>query len=73
MSTFIAVYRGSTIAEARLVTASADPALVADVVGRLLSEELSERADDAVVAHVAEGRRQALRVIAGELGEEDGR
>jgi len=67
MPTFIAVYRGASIAEARLITASSDPALVADVVGRLLSEELAERADDPVVARVAAGRREALRVIVGEL------
>ena len=67
MHTFIAVYRGETISEARLVTASSDPALVAEVVARLLSTELAERTDDPVVARVADGRRQALRVIIGEL------
>lgn len=67
MPTFVAVYRGPTISEARLVTASADPQLVADVVARLLSDALTERTDDPAVASVAAGRRQALRVIAGEL------
>ena len=67
MQTFVAVYRGETISSARLVTASSDPALVAEVVARLLSTELAERTDDPVVARVADGRRQALRVIIGEL------
>ena len=69
--TFIAVYRGSTIAEARLVTASSDPALVAEVVGRLLSHELAEQVEaDPAIAQVAQGRRDALRVIQGELDRE---
>ena len=73
MATFVAIYRGATISDARLVTASSDPAVVAEVVARLLADELAERVDDPAVAHVAEGRRQALRVIAGELGEDGGR
>jgi len=38
MTTFVAVYRGETVGDARLLAVSADPALVRDITRRLLSD-----------------------------------
>jgi hypothetical protein len=61
-TTFIAVYRGPTISSARLVTVSVDPALVADVVDRVLGEA-EAAGDDPVAGAIVRGRRAALRAI----------
>ena len=62
MTTFVALYRGDTIAGARLIALSADPTLVADVSGRLLQERTAAMADP-VVEQVERGRKAALRLI----------
>lgn len=62
MPTFLAVYRGRTVAEARMVAVSADPALVAEVVDRLLDQP-QEPTDDPVVRAIDHGRAAALRLI----------
>jgi hypothetical protein len=36
MTSFVAVYRGQTVGEAKLIAVSADPNLVAEVSSRLL-------------------------------------
>ena len=59
-TTFLAVYTGATIAEARLLAVSTDPTLVEEVVTRLLGEKL-ELSDDPAVRALDEGRRRALR------------
>ncbi len=59
---FIAVYRGDTIAAARLIAVSADPTLVSDVTSRILQEQRREDPDP-VVATLEHGRRAALRLI----------
>jgi hypothetical protein len=64
---FVALYRGPTVSEARLVSASADPALVAYVAERLLEKPLD---DDSVLAPIDAGRRQSLRVVLDEIEEE---
>ena len=69
MTTFIAVYRGSTIAEAKLIAVSADPAIVADVSTKLLDAS-RETEVDSVIASVERGRRQALRLIKKEAANE---
>ena len=61
-TTFIAVYRGPTAAEARLLAVSADERLVQDVLARLLREPPEGNADPAVRA-LDEGRRRALRAV----------
>jgi len=67
MPTFIAVYRGNTVSDARLVGVTADPALVSDVVTRMLDE--SQDCDlDPVVHAIAHGRVTALRLIKREAG-----
>ena len=62
MPTFLTVYRGRTVAEARMVAVSADPALVADVVNRLL-DQAHDPDDDPVVRAIDHGRVAALRLI----------
>ncbi len=67
MSTFLALYRGHTVADARLVAVSADPHVVADFAGRLLEQPLApEDVADPVRVEIEEGRRGALRLVAGE-------
>ena len=66
-STFIAVYRGRTASDARLVALSADPALVATVVGQILAERNSGTGEDPVVDGIDRARRQSLRLIQREL------
>ena len=61
-TSFVAIYRGSTIAGARLVAVSADPGLVADVCARLL-ESPAPNEPDTVAASIEHGRRAALRLI----------
>lgn len=68
MTTFLALYRGRTVADAKLIAVSADPAVVAQVVRRLLASR-SEPTDDTAVALVEQGRRAALQVIGEEVGE----
>lgn len=67
MSTFIALYRGHTVGEARLVAVSADPQLVSDFAAQLLQQPFpAEDAGDPVRTSIEEGRRHALRLVANE-------
>lgn len=65
--TFVAVYRGRTASDARLVAISADPALVATVVGQILAEHRLGAAEDLVVDTIDRARRHGLRLIQREL------
>ncbi len=67
MKSFVALYRGPTVSEARLVSASGDAALVAYVATRLL--ETPPEGDD-VLSRIDRGRRQALRLVLGEAESE---
>ena len=67
MATFVAIYRGETIAGARLIALSADPTLVADVSTRILQEHPCQDADP-IIACVEQGRQAALRLIKREAG-----
>ena len=62
MTTFVALYRGPTVASAKLVAVTADPSLVADVSSRLLRQPADD-AEDPVVAGLERARRSALRLI----------
>jgi len=65
--TFIAVYRGETIADARLIATSVDPALVAEVSSKLLADRAAaDQSADPAIAAIERGRRSALRVIKAE-------
>ena len=61
MTSFVALYRGESIATARLVAVSAEPELVRDFTGRLLAEP--DAAEDAVVRELERGRRRALQLV----------
>ena len=65
MTTFLALYRGNTVADAKMVAVSADPSLVAMVAAQLLESPQPEDHDPVVTA-LTRGRRHALRLIAQE-------
>ena len=69
-ASFLALYRGPTVPQAKLVAVSADPRVIADFVARLLREEPPPTDDDPVLSAVERGRRRGLRLIARE-GEGD--
>lgn len=69
MSTFVAVYRGRTVSESRLIAVSADPVLVAEVTTRILTERHGDESDP-VVDCIERGRREALRLIKKEATDE---
>ena len=71
-STFIAIYRGHTASDARLVALSADPILVATVVAQLLRERDPGASGDAVIGAIDRARRRGLRAIANELADPAG-
>ncbi len=63
MTTFLVLYRGSSVATAELVAASSDPELVGDFAARLLGQQLDRLADDPILAAKHDGRRRALHLI----------
>jgi hypothetical protein len=67
MTTFLALYRGRTVAEAKMVAVTADPALVATVAAHLLDTPPPQD-EDPVVTTLEQGRRAALRLIKQEAG-----
>ncbi len=62
MTSFVAIYRGQSVAEARLIAVSADPNLVSDVSIRLLQNTPAFN-QDPVIETFENGRRAALRLI----------
>ncbi len=64
MSTFVALYRGPSVSEARLISASGNPELASYVARVLLNEEFE---DDPVLVPVSQGRARTLRLVLGEL------
>ena len=68
MTNFLALYRGRSIAEAKMVAVSADPELVSLVAVRLLSRTPTD--EDHIVSTLEEGRRAALRLIQQEVESE---
>jgi hypothetical protein len=71
-STFIAIYRGRTASDARLVAISADRALVARVVAAILAAPEPGRHDDPVVEGIDRARRRGLRLIEREFRPSEG-
>lgn len=66
MATILAVYRGDSIASARLIAATSDPDIVGDVATRLLcglEPGEGEDSPDTALMYLERGRRQALRRI----------
>jgi hypothetical protein len=62
MTTFLVLYRGKTIGDAKMVAVTADPELVAAVATHLLDTPQPHGADP-VVTTLEGGRRAALRLI----------
>jgi hypothetical protein len=62
MTTFLALYRGKTIAEAKMIAVTADPELVTAVATHLLDTPQPHDADP-VIMTLERGRRGALRFI----------
>jgi hypothetical protein len=69
MTTFIAIYRGTSVNQAKLIAVSVDPALIADVSARLLQER-DGTGQDPVVEELEHGRQEALRLIRQEASNE---
>ena len=65
MTSFVALYRGETIAGAKLVAVSADAGVVRDLATRILSEPTDEE-PDAVLQELERGRRRALQLVKSE-------
>lgn len=61
MTNFIALYRGQTLNDARLVALSSDPVLISDFTTRLISEP--HREDDPALRELSKGRRRALKIV----------
>lgn len=67
-TTFLGLYRGKSVSTARLIATTADPDIIADVVARLLAKP--QVSDDPVMIRLEDGRRAALRLMAGGAGDE---
>ncbi len=63
-ATFLALYRGESVAGAKLLALTAESEIVHDFAGRLLAEPEAE--EDPVVSELERGRRRALRLVRGE-------
>jgi hypothetical protein len=61
MKTLLALYRGESIVEAKIIAVSADPDLISYVAGRLLSQ--SDPPIDPVLVKLQRGRQGALRAL----------
>ncbi len=64
-TTFLALYRGESVAAAKLLALSAEPELVRDFAERMLARP-EEQEPDAVLAELEHGRRRALELAKGE-------
>jgi hypothetical protein len=62
MVSYITLFHGDTVASARLIAMSCDPALVALVSARMLQERHDETPDP-IIRCVERGRKDALRLL----------
>jgi hypothetical protein len=64
LSSFLVLYRGGSVATAKIVAVSANPELVGNFASRMLSE-LPEPAveEDPVLESIEGGRRRALQFV----------
>jgi hypothetical protein len=71
MTTFLALYRGPTVASAELIAISIDDEIIADVARRILREPdpTGEGSGDLVRKSLNDGRRRALEAIVTEAME----
>ena len=64
-TTFLALYRGESVSDAKLLALTAEPEVVCDFAGRLLAEPEVE--EDPVALELERGRRRALQLVKSEL------
>jgi hypothetical protein len=62
VASFLALYSGRSLSDARLIAVSSDPEIVGDLAIRLLRQPIDPDEDPAV-AGLERGRRSALRLI----------
>ena len=62
MTTFLALYRGSSVGASRLIALTAEPSLGADFAARMLQLPDGEE-KDAVLQKMDQGRRRALQLV----------
>ena len=67
MTNFLALYRGESIAAARIVAVSAEPRLVRDFATQMLNESKEE--PDSALAELENGRQRALELVRTEADE----
>jgi molybdopterin-guanine dinucleotide biosynthesis protein A len=60
--TFMAIYRGGTVASAELITVTADPIIIGELAERMLESGIDD-VEDPVVIELENGRMGALRAI----------
>lgn len=63
MTTFLALYRGESVGDAKILALTAEPGLVREFAARLLHEPATNEASDPVLEALERGRRQALRLV----------
>jgi hypothetical protein len=64
---FLALYRGDSIAAAKIVAVTAESGLVHDFAARMLAE--SEPEPDLVLGELENGRRRALQLVRSECSD----
>lgn len=67
MTSFVALYRGNSVRESKMVGVTDDPALVSYIASRMLDDRekvLGTADNDPVLDAVEHGHRGALRLIA---------
>jgi hypothetical protein len=67
LTSFLALYRGESIAVAKIVAVTAESELVREFAARMLAE--SELEPDFVLRELENGRRRALELVRGEDSE----
>lgn len=71
MTSFITLYRGDTVGEAKIVAVCADPDVVADFASRLLQNSRNEKTGDPVLGALQQGKTRALRLVKTEAAHAD--
>jgi hypothetical protein len=69
MLTFVAVYRGASLATAKLVVVTIDPAIVVDLAEKLLAQQEDTEEDllnDEALQALTTSQRHALKVVRAE-------
>jgi hypothetical protein len=67
LTTFLALYRGESVGASKLITLTAEPAVVADFATRMLAEPEEESGHDPVLNELETGRRRALALVKDEV------